>query len=139
PRGEHAGPGRVRSPLARPPAGAGAGPCGASGPRPAPASWPPRGPAARRRRAFGRRVRPPGSGGSPLIVSSRVGRLLAAVVRASIWRPWATVLLSGLLALMAGLYTFRSLDFITSSLRLLPQRARYVMLLSEYLNDFSDM
>jgi len=72
-------------------------------------------------------------------VSSRVGRLLAAVVRASIWRPWATVLLSGLLALMAGLYTFRSLDFITSSLRLLPQRARYVMLLSEYLNDFSEM
>src|SRR5262249_56484770 len=61
------------------------------------------------------------------------------VVRASIWRPWATVLLSGLLALMAGLYTFRSLDFITSSLRLLPQHARYVMLLGEYLNDFSEM
>lgn len=72
-------------------------------------------------------------------MGSWVGHLLAAIVRASIRRPWATVLLSGVLALGAGLYTFRTLDFLTSSLRLLPQRARYVVLLKEYLEDFSEM
>ena len=72
-------------------------------------------------------------------MSERVGRLLAAVVRASIWRPWATVLLSVLLAVGAGLYAFSTLDFLTSPLRLLPQRARYVVLLNQYLQDFSEL
>jgi hopanoid biosynthesis associated RND transporter like protein HpnN len=72
-------------------------------------------------------------------VGSWVGRLLAAVVRASIWRPWVTVVLSTLLALGAGLYTFSTLDFVTSALRLLPQRARYVVLLNQYLQDFSEL
>src|SRR5215472_11433628 len=67
------------------------------------------------------------------------GRLLAAVVGASIWRPWATVLLSVLLAVGAGLYAFSTLDFLTSPLRLLPQRARYVVLLNQYLQDFSEL
>jgi hopanoid biosynthesis associated RND transporter like protein HpnN len=68
-----------------------------------------------------------------------VGRLLAAVVRASVWRPWATVLLSLLLALGAGVYTLWTLDFLTSPLRLLPQRARYVVLLKQYLEDFAEL
>lgn len=72
-------------------------------------------------------------------MGGRVGRLLAAVVRASVWRPWATVLLSGLLALGAGVYTVRTLDFLTSAIRLLPQRARYVVLLNQYLEDFAEL
>jgi len=72
-------------------------------------------------------------------VTSWVGRPLAAVVRASIWRPWVTVLLSALLALGGGLYTLSALDFVTSALRLLPQRARYVVLLNQYLQDFAEL
>jgi uncharacterized protein len=72
-------------------------------------------------------------------VRGRVGCLLAAIVRASVWRPWATVLISTLLALGAGLYTLRTLDFLTSALRLLPQRARYVVLLNQYLEDFAEL
>ena len=72
-------------------------------------------------------------------MAGRVGRLLAAVVGASIWRPWATVFLSVLLAVGAGLYAFSTLDFLTSPLRLLPQRARYVVLLNQYLQDFSEL
>ena len=68
-----------------------------------------------------------------------VGRLPAAIVGASTGRPWATVLLSVLLAAGAGLYTFSALDFLTSPLRLLPQRARYVVLLNQYLQDFSEL
>jgi len=68
-----------------------------------------------------------------------LGRLLSAVVRASIWRPWATVLVSVLMALSAGLYTFWALDFLTSPLRLLPQHARYVVLLKQYLEDFAEL
>jgi len=72
-------------------------------------------------------------------VDGRVGRLLAAVVRASVRRPWTTVLLSVLLALGASLYTLWTLDFITSPLRLLPQRARYVTLLTQYQQDFAEL
>ena len=72
-------------------------------------------------------------------MASWVGRLLAALVRASIRRPWMTVLLSALLALGAGLYTFSALDFVTSALKLLPPRARYVVLLNQYLQDFSEL
>jgi len=68
-----------------------------------------------------------------------MSRLLVALVRASIWRPWSTVVLALLLALGGGLYTIWALDFITSPLRLLPQRARYVTLLSEYLQDFAEL
>src|SRR5215813_11589583 len=88
---------------------------------------------------IGRRARSPGPGAPSLIVGGRGGRLLAAVVGASIWRPWATVLLSVLLAVGAGLYAFSTLDFLTSPLRLLPQRARYVVLLNQYLQDFSEL
>ena len=72
-------------------------------------------------------------------MGGRIGRLLAAVVRASVWRPWITVLVAASLALGAGVYTLWALDFVTSALRLLPQRARYVVLLSQYLQDFAEL
>src|SRR5215831_2078085 len=68
-----------------------------------------------------------------------MGRLLAAVVRGSIRRPWATVVVSILLALGSGAYAISALDFLTSPLRLLPQRARYVVLLNQYNQDFSEL
>jgi uncharacterized protein len=68
-----------------------------------------------------------------------MSRLLTALVRASVWRPWATVVLALLLAIGGSLYTVWALDFITSPLRLLPQRARYVTLLNEYLQDFAEL
>jgi hopanoid biosynthesis associated RND transporter like protein HpnN len=68
-----------------------------------------------------------------------VGRLLAVVVRGSIRRPWATIVVSILLALGSGAYTISALDFLTSPLRLLPQRARYVVLLNQYNQDFSEL
>jgi hopanoid biosynthesis associated RND transporter like protein HpnN len=76
---------------------------------------------------------------SALTVGGQVGRLLAAMVRASIRRPGATVALSLSLALGAGLYTLWTLDFVTSAVRLLPQRARYVVLLTQYLQDFAEL
>jgi uncharacterized protein len=72
-------------------------------------------------------------------VASWLGRLLAAVVRGSIRRPWATIVVSILLALGSGAYTISALDFLTSPLRLLPQRARYVVLLNQYNQDFSEL
>jgi uncharacterized protein len=68
-----------------------------------------------------------------------MGRLLAGLVRSSTRRPWATVLVSLALALVAGLYTWQTLEFVTSSVRLLPQRARYVVLLKQYLQDFGEL
>ncbi|PWU20973.1 MAG: hypothetical protein C5B48_11825 [Candidatus Rokuibacteriota bacterium] len=72
-------------------------------------------------------------------MSLRVGRLLAAIVRASVWRPRVTVLLSVVLVIVAGLYTLRALDFVTSPLQLLPQGARYVELMKQYVADFSEL
>ncbi len=72
-------------------------------------------------------------------MGERVGRLLAALVRTSVRRPWLTVLLSVLIALAAALYTVSTLEFVTSALRLLPQRARYVVLLKQYLEDFAEL
>ena len=51
----------------------------------------------------------------------------------------ATLLVSVLLALVAGVYTVHGLAFVTSAIRLLPQHARYVVLLKEYLKDFGAM
>ena len=74
-----------------------------------------------------------------MIVGGHVGRLLAAVVRASVRTPWLTVALSLLLAVGASVYTLWALEFLTSPLRLLPQRARYVALLNQYLEDFAEL
>ena len=50
-----------------------------------------------------------------------------------------TVAVSILLAVGAGAYTLWALDFLTSPLRLLPQRARYVVLLNQYMQDFEEL
>jgi len=67
------------------------------------------------------------------------GRAIAAIVRACSRRPLLTIVVSLLLALAAGLYTVHSLVFVTSAVRLLPQRARYVVMLKDYLKDFGAM
>jgi uncharacterized protein len=74
-----------------------------------------------------------------LTISHVVGRLIAAVVRACGRRPLTTTLVSVLLAAAAGLYAAHNLAFVTSAVRLLPQHARYVVLLKEYLKDFGAM
>ncbi len=68
-----------------------------------------------------------------------IGRLLAGVVAASARRPLVTILVSLALAVLASLYTVRTLAFVTSHLRLLPQHERYVVLLKEYLRDFGEL
>ncbi len=50
-----------------------------------------------------------------------------------------TVAASLLLAVGASVYTLYALDFLASPLRLLPQRARYVVLLNQYTQDFEEL
>ena len=50
-----------------------------------------------------------------------------------------TVAASLLLAVGASVYTLWALDFLASPLRLLPQRARYVVLLNQYTQDFEEL
>ena len=68
-----------------------------------------------------------------------VGRSIVAVVRRATRRPLATVALSLVLAALSLTYTLHAIGFVTSSLRLLPQHARYVVLLREYLKDFGEL
>jgi hopanoid biosynthesis associated RND transporter like protein HpnN len=49
------------------------------------------------------------------------------------------VLLSVVLAVAAALYTARTLEFITSPLRLLPQHASYVVRMKQLLRDFGEL
>ena len=74
------------------------------------------------------------SGGSPAIA-----RGLAAMARVSSRRPLITVSISLVLAVVAVAYTVHALTFITSNLRLLPQREHYVVLLKEYQSDFGEL
>jgi hypothetical protein len=82
-----------------------------------------------------------GSSRMPAASSGRpaIGRALAAMAEASSRRPLLTVLISLVLAVAAVAYTVHALTFITSNLRLLPQRARYVVLLKEYQRDFGEL
>ena len=74
-----------------------------------------------------------------MTVAPWVGRATAALVRLSTRRPVLTVLVAVALAGASLAYTFHALGFVTSSLRLLPQHARYVVLLREYLKDFGEL
>jgi hopanoid biosynthesis associated RND transporter like protein HpnN len=67
------------------------------------------------------------------------GRALAVLVSASVARPGLTVVLSAALALVSAVYTVRTLGFVTDPLRLLPQQARYVVLLRDYQRDFGEL
>jgi hopanoid biosynthesis associated RND transporter like protein HpnN len=74
-----------------------------------------------------------------MTVAPWVGRTTAALVRLSTRRPVLTVLVALALAGISLAYTFHALGFVTSSLRLLPQHAPYVVLLREYLKDFGQL
>jgi hopanoid biosynthesis associated RND transporter like protein HpnN len=67
-----------------------------------------------------------------------VGRGLARLVQLSTRRPVLTVVLSLALAVAALAYTQRHLTFLTSAYRLLPQSARYITVLRQYLADFGE-
>ncbi|HKZ08114.1 MAG TPA: MMPL family transporter [Methylomirabilota bacterium] len=71
--------------------------------------------------------------------TARVGGGVAWAVRVSIRRPMVTLALSLALAAVALAYTVHAIGFVTSSLRLLPQRAPYVVTLREYLKDFGEL
>jgi uncharacterized protein len=68
-----------------------------------------------------------------------VGRSIVTVVRRATRRPLGTVALSLILAALSLAYTLHAIGFVTSSLRLLPRHARYVVLLREYLKDFGEL
>jgi len=88
---------------------------------------PPQGPMAR-------------SSGTPAMsVGPRIGGAMAAMTQACSRRPVLTVLVSLALAAAAVYYTVHALTFVTSNLRLLPQRERYVVLLKEYQRDFGEL
>ena len=79
---------------------------------------------------------PPASAGR---VGSAVGRAVAALALASTRRPLVTVVISLLLAAAGTLYTLHALTFVTSNLRLLPQKASYVVRLKDYQRDFGEL
>ena len=79
---------------------------------------------------------PPAAAGR---VGSAVGRAVAALALASTRRPLATVVISLLLAAAGTLYTLHALTFVTSNLRLLPQKASYVVRLKDYQRDFGEL
>jgi len=72
-------------------------------------------------------------------VGPRIGGVMAALARVSSRRPLITLLLSLLLGAAALVYTARALTFVTSSLRLLPQRQPYVIRLQDYQRDFGEL
>jgi hypothetical protein len=64
---------------------------------------------------------------------------MAATARASGRHALSVVLVSVLLAAAGIFYTVHTITFITSNLRLLPQREPYVVLLKEYERDFGEL
>jgi len=68
-----------------------------------------------------------------------IGRRLGTAVLGSGRRPLLTVLVSGALAALALFYTFHTLTFLTSAVRLLPQHERYVAVLREHMRDFREL
>src|SRR5262245_15909251 len=73
------------------------------------------------------------------MTSHLTGRAVAAVVRTCSRHSLLTLTVSVLLAAAAGAYTIHSLSFVTSAVLLLPQHARYVVKLKDYLKDFGAM
>jgi hypothetical protein len=71
--------------------------------------------------------------------TSRTGRLLSRLVRASCRRPGLTVLLSLLLAALGVAYSLHALTFKTATRALLPQNAGYVVRYGEYARDFGEL
>jgi uncharacterized protein len=74
-----------------------------------------------------------------MIAISRTGRLLRRLVRVSCRRPYVTVTLSLLLALLGIVATVQGLRFKTSGRDVLPQDAGYVQRYAEYARDFGEL
>src|SRR5438034_7717038 len=74
-----------------------------------------------------------------MIAISRTGRLLRRLVRVSCRRPWLTVLLSLVLAVLGIGYTLHALTFKTSGRDVLPQNAPYVKRYAEYARNFGEL
>jgi hypothetical protein len=72
-------------------------------------------------------------------VGPRIGAAMAATARACGRHALSVVLVSVLLAAAGIVYTVHTITFITSNLRLLPQREPYVVLLKEYERDFGEL
>jgi len=70
------------------------------------------------------------------MISARVGRHIAVLTRVCSRRPWVTIALAMVVAVGGVVYTWRDLGFVTSPYRLLPQQARYVLLLQQHLREF---
>ena len=70
---------------------------------------------------------------------SWIGRALASVAQACGRRPLLAIIVSVVVGAAAVVYTAHALGFVTSNLRLLPQRERYVVLLKEYQRDFGEL
>src|SRR5690349_3169480 len=90
----------------------------------------------RRRSSFDNGVQRRGSTG---MISNRVGRAMAVVTRLCARRPRTTVAVATAIAVCALLYAWRDLGFVTSPYRLLPQDARYVILLQQHLREFGEL
>jgi hopanoid biosynthesis associated RND transporter like protein HpnN len=74
-----------------------------------------------------------------MIAISRTGRLLRRLVRVSCRRPYVTVTLSLLLALLGIVATVQGLRFKTSGRDVLPPDAGYVQRYAEYARDFGEL
>ncbi len=74
-----------------------------------------------------------------MIAISRTGRLLRRLVRVSCRRPWVTVGLSLILAVVSVALTLHGLTFKTSGRDVLPQNAGYVQRYVEYAKDFGEL
>ena len=73
------------------------------------------------------------------MISDRVGRSLAVLTRFCSRRPRTTVAVATVIALCGLVYAWRDLGFVTAPYRLLPQNARYVVLLQQHLSDFGEL
>ena len=81
----------------------------------------------------------PSPGPGAMSVGPWIGQIMAVTARVCSRRPLVTVLVSLVLAAAAAAYTVHTLTFVTSHLRLLPQRERYVILLKEIQRDFGEL
>jgi uncharacterized protein len=73
------------------------------------------------------------------MISNRIGRAMAVVTRLCARWPRTTVAVATVIAVCGLLYAWRDLGFVTSPYRLLPQDARYVILLQQHLREFGEL
>jgi hypothetical protein len=74
-----------------------------------------------------------------MTVATRTGHGLRRLVRLACVRPWITVGVSLVLALVGVVSAFRDLTFMTAGRDLLPAGQKYVQRYDEYLRDFGEL